>query len=277
MKKIIIVLGSIFLTILMLFLFVGKRNNPQFTDISNGVVIPLAHSILEDPIIKQRTPIAQRNEKYTRYLAATVGIQLKHGIGSGTMIYYDPNTREVYIASCGHLWDGVKNYSELQKTPEYCHIIIFYADGKLASPKRYVARILFRQFIWGKDVSLLKFTCDFEPQTFPIAPLNYPIKLETTYHSLGCDHDSEPARYGIEIIGTEHDMIVTQYNSPRPGRSGGGLLTSDGYYIATCIATNDKAGLGRGRGYFTSLDVIHAVFTKNGFGGLLSLSPKRFK
>jgi hypothetical protein len=276
--KIITVLVAFTLTILILSVALGKRKT-QFVDSPNNVApMPwVPEDVPEDPIVKQNTPVAQQDEKYNRYLASTVKIK-NHGIGSGTMIYYDPETREVYVSSCGHLWSGIKNYTELRQSPEYCQITVFYADRKLLStPKKYTARVLFRQFQWGQDVSLLKFTADFEPQTFPIAPINYDIKLETTYHSTGCDNSSDPAHYGVEVIGIEQDMLTTRYNSPRPGRSGGGLLTSDGYYIGICVATSDRTGQGRGRGYFTQLSTIHKIYTQNGFAGLLSLSPKRFR
>jgi hypothetical protein len=267
---------AVIFTILTLLLVVGKRNQhggiqfiPSPVAPNDVAPMPLVPPLANDPIVRQTTPIAQRDEKYSWYLSATVIIRTDNGMGSGTIIYYDPTTSEAYVTSCGHLWEGSKNSAALKQRPEYCTIEVFYNQKKLDTKKQYRGTIIFRNFIWGEDVSLVKFTTDWVPNTFSIAPLTYEIHTGITYHSLGCDYDSEVAHYGVEITGYERGMLVTQYNSPRPGRSGGGLLTTEGYCIGSCSASDDQRGRGTGHGYFTSLQGIHAVYTRNGYDWLL--------
>jgi hypothetical protein len=61
---------------------------------------------------------------------------------------------------------------------------------------------------------------------------------------------------------------VTQGNSPRPGRSGGGLIDNKGYILGTCFATSDPNGTGVGM--FTPATAVQAVFTKEGYAFLLN-------
>jgi hypothetical protein len=64
--------------------------------------------------------------------------------------------------------------------------------------------------------------------------------------------------------------LTTIRNSPRPGRSGGGLM-DDKYYTATCVMTSDVNG--EGEGYFTPLAVIHDVYSRYGHDFLLKIKP----
>jgi hypothetical protein len=75
----------------------------------------------------------------------------------------------------------------------------------------------------------------------------------------------------VEIVGPRGNDLITTKNSPRPGRSGGGLLSNDGYYIATCWGTSDTTG-GGGIGYFTPLSSIHQIYKSNGYGWLLEVN-----
>jgi hypothetical protein len=90
-------------------------------------------------------------------------------------------------------------------------------------------------------------------------------------HSVGCDGGREIAHYDVRYIGTQttpngdsFDLVTTE-NSPRPGRSGGGLST-DQYYVGICWGTSNRNG--NGNGFFTPLSVIHEFNEKNGFGWL---------
>ena len=287
MSKIITVIGSFLITILALFVFVGKHHNSNnFVQHSKTAPMPLYQDggntplpfVIEDdgPILRQSLPVAQRDAKYSRYLGATVEIRVNHGMGSGAIIGYNPKTHDTYVATAGHLWKDAVLFNA--RNVEAAHIRVFYKEQKLSKPQDYTGRILYRNFSWGRDMALISFQADWEPQIFPIAPLNYQIKEGVSYSSCGCDYDSEPARYGVEFCGYETrgtlSMLCTKFNGPRPGRSGGGVLTSDGWYIATVIATEDHQGRGRGRGFNTSLKVIHETYSKLGYDWLLQQKPK---
>jgi len=217
-------------------------------------------------------PHENREEQYRRFLAASVKISVSGASGSGTITFYDHIKNEAYVSSCGHLWDGSKTAQELQNNPVKCKIITWYHNGtKLSSPKEYPAQVVFWSNIRGYDSSLIKFTPDWKPDFFPIAPLSYPINIGSSFHSCGCDGGREVARYEIEIVGYRGEDLITTKNSPRPGRSGGGLMSNDGYYIGTCWGTSDTTG-GGGIGYFTPLKSIHYVYNKNGYSWLLNIS-----
>src|SRR5690606_24051907 len=116
---------------------------------------------------------------------------------------------------------------------------------------------------------LLKFKPDWVPDYFPIASTDYDIKIGSKQHSTGCDLGNEVAHYEVEVVGTRGSDLVTRNNSPRPGRSGGGLLSDDGYYIGTCWGTSDYSGTGVG--YFTPLSSIHDVYSRNGYEWILEV------
>ena len=217
------------------------------------------------------TPLAQRGIEFRKYLAASLKVYGNGGSsGSGTIIYYDKETGEAYIASCGHLWSGNKSRKELEKNPKTTKIVTWYYNNrKLRVPRVYRAQILFWSNVDGKDFSLLKFKPNWEPWYYSIAPKDYKIKEGKSYHSLGADNGKEVAHYLVEVLEINETDIVTKYNSPRPGRSGGGLLTNDWYYIATCWGTSDFEG--NGFGYFTPLSSIHEVMKNNNFNWLLGI------
>lgn len=93
--------------------------------------------------------------------------------------------------------------------------------------------------------------------------------LHCTLHSVGCDHASEVADYFVKVIGLERSFLATRENSPRPGRSGGGLITEDGWYVGICVRTSDVSG--NGTGYFVHLNTIHAFCKANNVEHLLNV------
>jgi hypothetical protein len=213
-------------------------------------------------------PNAQRGAEFRRYLSASVRIGTGGSYGSGTIVHYDRKTGWAYVASCGHLWSGNRSAQQLKKSPKSATITVWYQNNKkLSSPKNYRAEILFWSNTRGYDSSCLRFRPDWIPNVFPIAPENYNISVGSKQHSLGCDHAKEVAHYEVEVVGIRGLDLITRRNSPRPGRSGGGMLSNDGYYIATCWGTS--AYDGSGTGYFTPLSSIHKIFRQNGYEWLL--------
>jgi len=170
---------------------------------------------------------------------------------------------------CGHLWSGSRSADELKRRPVYAKVITWYKNqNKLSSKKSYKAQVLFWSNVRGKDSSLLKFKPDWQPNYFPIATLDYEIIEGMKLHSVGCDGGREVAHYDVEFVNFRGSDLVTRFNSPRPGRSGGGLLSTDGFYVGTCWGTSSYSG--NGVGYFTPLASIHKVFSNNGYDWLLN-------
>lgn len=202
-------------------------------------------------------PIEQRDAQFINFLAASVRIDVFGSSGSGTIVYYDSKNNIAYVASCGHLFTkGTMSQEEGLRRKLKCKIIPYYNnDKKLDKLKSYDGEVKFYSYISGQDTSLIAFTPDWTPNYFPIAPKNYIYQSEIHAHSLGSDGRTECAHYDVTIIGISGYDLVTKNNSPRPGRSGGGLMDDNGYYIGTCWGTEYVNG--SGRGFFTPVSVIH--------------------
>jgi hypothetical protein len=216
--------------------------------------------------IKNAAPVEKRGPEYRKWLAASIQIRVTGSAGSGTIIYYD-GKEWAYVQSCGHLWpDGQMTAEEAKTKKLKCKIITWYHNAeKLDSPKSYDADVLYYYHYRGRDCSLLRFKPDWVPTYFPIAPKNFNPVEGTIYNSCGCDGAREVAHYDVKFLGVRGNDYVTTENSPRPGRSGGGLMT-DQYFIGICWGTSDTSG--SGIGYFTPLTVLRNLNEKEGYGWL---------
>lgn len=227
----------------------------------------------KDPLlarITNRIPVGHRSGEYIKWLQSSFKIQTNENSGSGTLCYYNSNTNDAYVISCGHLWNGMGS-----NTNEQANIITWYHNNKkLSVPRTYSAKKIFHSNAAGFDCSLLVFKPDWIPNIYyPISRRE--VKRGERLHSIGSDKGSETADYIVEVIEIGTDprggkAVVTQYNSPRPGRSGGGLIDGKGYFLGICWATSNKDGTGIG--YFTPSSAINSVFTREGYAGLLNLT-----
>lgn len=210
-------------------------------------------------------PVPQRDERFRQYLATSVKLKFSTSSGSGTIVYYDREKNLAYVASCGHFFQkGTEiNDSDQRSGSIKCKVEVWYHnDVKLPRSRDYDGKVMFYSYYSGQDTSMIIFTPDWQPDYFPIAPVAYQYVAGVHAHSLGSDHGSEAAHYDIELIGFDalNNDVVTRKNSPRPGRSGGGLISNDGFYIGTCWGTEFEDGSGVGR--FTSLKAIHKFWGK---------------
>jgi hypothetical protein len=234
-----------------------------------------AKPVKEIPYFKTATRPGweERGPEFKKWLSPSVRI---NG-GSGTLCYYDYKKNEMYAISCGHLFrSGRRSAAWYRKNPTYMTVEVFYHnDKKLSEPKKYKARVL--GHVWGDsnssifDVSLMKFTPDWEePWILPIAPLDYKLKKNKYYHSVGCDGRSEVAHYSVKYLEESASgnvsQIITIENSPRRGRSGGGVFTDDGQLVFICSRSNSYA-------YWTSLKQIHKFLKEEGYAFVLEGGP----
>lgn len=294
MKKVLACL-SLALGILTMTAIVAKNEIPP----TNGVAyhLPLQQETLHPldnmPVVPDHpcasygsnvAPIEQRDASVRRYLAPSLKIQCSNCSGSGTIVYYDSRDGWAYVQSCGHLWNGSMNADEGKRRNITCKVITWYHnDNKLPETKSYEAFVLYYSNTRGQDCSLLRFKPDWVPQYFPIAPADYPLTPGTRLHSVGCDGGREVAHYDVEVVGLRNasetairgrpqqvfvqgEDLITKNNSPRPGRSGGGLMTTDGFYVGICWGTSDTSG--NGIGLFTPLVTVRSMNDRNGFGWL---------
>lgn len=196
-------------------------------------------------------PVAKRNSEYWYYLQASVRVINGSFSGSATMCHYDISTNTAYLISCGHLFSDKK-----RARPITCQVEVYYKNyERLPKPQRFPATVIC--YDSNQDISFMRFNPDWKPGVvFPIAPLSYPIPAGSRFESTGCDHAEEVAAYSVEIVGEDGDNLKSVNNSPRPGRSGGGLLSHDGYYLGIVWGTSDYSG--SGFGYYVPLKRIHA-------------------
>lgn len=212
----------------------------------------------------------QRGEKYAKVLAVSAKVSSSEGSGSGTVCHYDQESGWAYVVSCGHLWSGDKKYDPSSNTK--AKIALWYRAGsKLNNPVVYDAESLFWSNKRGYDVSLLRFKPDWPIAYAPIASQFSPLKGDSL-HSVGCDGGREVARYEVKFVAFSSPDILTKLNSPRPGRSGGGLFDENEFLVGICWGTSDTVS-GDGTGYFTPVESIRKVFADNGHAWLLELLP----
>jgi len=275
MTRKILFSSSVMMGFLTIALFMAKQSD----DLSTNVAYDLRTNPIDYMPLIEDCPYAteayggmpkeQRETKYKRWLSNGLKISVQGASGSGTIVYYNPDDGWAYIQSCGHLWSGNMNAEEGKRKKVTCTVIAWYHnDQKLQATKDYNAEVLYYSNSSGRDISLLRFKPDWEPNYLPIAPAGWEYSRGDRLHSVGCDGGREVAHYDVEVVGLrdgDWPDLVTTRNSPRPGRSGGGL-SDENYYVGICWGTSDYSG--DGNGYFTPLKTIRAYNKYNGYDWL---------
>jgi len=224
--------------------------------------MPLYQGTMSFPDVEVFSPQPQRDESVKKWLIPSVRIRVPGAAGSGTICHYDRSKNTAYVISCAHLFHPGSTRATVE---------VFYKnEQKLSTPARYEAKVVsFKVGYYADDISFMSFQPDWVPHTwFPIAPINYPITNGEIYYSCGCDGAGEVACYFVKPQGIDGAFLATRENSPRPGRSGGGLMDKDGWFVGICVRTSDISG--NGTGYFVHLRTIHDYCHKNGLDFLLN-------
>lgn len=225
--------------------------------------MPLYQGTMDFPNMEVSLPEPHRGEEVRKWLIPSVRIRVPGAAGSGTICHYDKEKNIAYVVSCAHLF----NPGDTTATIE-----VFYKnEKKLPSPQKYKAKVLsFKVGYFGDDISFMSFEPDWVPLTwFPIASENHPVATNVRYYSCGCDGASEVACYYVKPQGIDGAFLATRENSPRPGRSGGGLMDANGWYVGICVRTSHVDG--SGTGYFVHLRTLHDYCRKNNLGFLLNI------
>lgn len=259
MHRVKLLLSAFLLTFCGL-IFLGVEDTPK------PIPMPLYHGAKSFPVgvTTSATPEPHREESVKKWLIPSVRIRVPGAAGSGTICHYDRSTNTAYVISCAHLF---------KKGDSKATIEVFYKnEQKLASPARFNAKVLsFKVGYYADDISFMSFQPDWVPQTwFPIAPVDTNINTGTKYYSCGCDGASEVACYFVKPQGIDGAFLATRENSPRPGRSGGGLMDEDGWFVGICVRTSDVNG--NGTGYFVHLKTIHDYCNSNSLSFLLKVN-----
>ncbi len=246
--------------------FIGNVNTTSLI----GQIAPIDMPIEINPqfaTVYSFDPEPQRGQEFRRYLSPSIKVSTNKASGSATIVAYDGSTNTAWAISCGHLWNPGTS-----RQPKDVTLIVFYHnEHKLEQPRQYKGTVHFHHFFKDKDISLISFHPDWQPDYFPVAPEGYNIVVGQRYHSTGCDRGSEVAHYDVELYQNNEGSYVTRDNSPRPGRSGGGLLTSDGFHIGICVRTSDTSG--NGVGAFIKHETIVNTLKAEGYTNLLNRTP----
>jgi hypothetical protein len=268
-------LSSVMMSVLIVMMFVAKQSNDQEKHIAYDLrTNPIDNMPLVDdcPYTAEThggRPQEQRETKYNKWISNGIKVGVRSASGSGTIVYYNPDDRWAYVHSCGHLWSGNMTAEEGRRKGRTAKITVWYHNrDKLPDTRTYNADVLYYSNSDGRDISLLRFKPDWEPNYLPIAPADWNYSKGERLHSVGCDGGREVAHYDVETVGLRQgdwpDLVTTR-NSPRPGRSGGGL-SDESYFVGICWGTSDYSG--DGNGYFTPIRTIREYNKRNGYGWL---------
>lgn len=251
----------VLLTTIFLGIFGGLCANSEAQDKPYPMPLYQGSMNFSDTLVVAPEP--HRDESVRKWLIPSVRIRVPGAAGSGTICHYDRSKNIAYVISCAHLFNQGDNSAVIE---------VFYKnDKKLESPQRFDAKVLsFKVGYYGDDISFMSFQPDWIPQTwFPIADENHAVVKNEKYYSCGCDKVSEVACYFVKPQGIDGAFLATRENSPRPGRSGGGLMDKDGWYVGICVRTSNVDG--SGTGYFVHLKTIHDYCRKNKLEYLLNV------
>jgi hypothetical protein len=212
-------------------------------------------------VVAQTPPEPQRDDAVKKFLIPSLCIYNNGIIGSGTICYYDAKNNVAYVLSCAHLFYAENNNVIVEA--------FYHNDKKLTTPKKYVGEIVAIKIDgYEDDIAVVKFTPDWKPVYFPISKITYRYRYNSVLNSVGCDTNSEVANYYVKVYNLKTSFLITYENSPRPGRSGGGLITNDGFIVGICARTD--AVDGTGRGYYVHIVTIHKFCMDNELEFLLN-------
>ena len=98
----------IFTFVVMIIVLSSIKRNDKIVGFS-----PKVNDSISMPLVKSKykvfnygAPQPNRDYIYNKFLNVSLKISTPEGSGSGTIIYYDEQKNEAYVASCGHLWSG---------------------------------------------------------------------------------------------------------------------------------------------------------------------------
>lgn len=271
-KSLILFSMVVIVTITNIFVIVNKNHKSDFQyDLTTNSLdnMPLVDNDPFASLAYGGAPEEQRSAEFRKWMSNGLKIKVNNGSGSGTIVYHNNDDGWAYVQSCGHLWLGNMNADEGKRRKVKCKVQTWYHNqNKLSQPREYKAEVLYYSNSDGRDVSLLRFKPDWEPNYLPIAAEDFKYTRNMRLHSVGCDGGREVAHYDVEVVGLRDGLwpdLVTTRNSPRPGRSGGGLSTED-FFVGVCWGTSSYSG--DGNGYFTPLKTVREYNKMNGYGWL---------
>jgi hypothetical protein len=196
------------------------------------------------------------------------------GFGSGTVI--QSTESEAVILTCAHIF-GIKGRPQPSPRDFRTPIRVDLFDGKLTGRQPAMVggaeKDLPAELIDSdnrEDVALLRIRTGRRLPASPVIPPAWPFVKGMKMYALGCSHGNDATAWNTTILdlwvvlksarsGETTSTIKCTYR-PQPGRSGGGLYTTDGYLAGVCSLGDPSEQAG----YYAPPGSIHRLLDRNG-------------
>lgn len=197
--------------------------------------------------------------------------------GSGTVIY--SNGEEALILTCAHIFEVEKN-NRAKPTPErYPYpITVDLFDGQLHGKTRQQVHMVeslkgeVLDFDFARDVGLMKIRPNRKIPAARLVPPEWRPRPGTEMITVGCSEGADATAWSTEILPTRmnfqvnpaYEGMVCRF-APKQGRSGGGIFTRDGYYLAGVCNFQEPIGQ---VGLYAVPDSVYKLLDRNQLAAL---------
>ena len=201
---------------------------------------PAAAQVASDPAIAVQPPNTNGGGfslSDTQLLAACVRLKVAdrtgNSYGSGTII--DVRNGEALILTCGHLFRDSDGKGEIR--------VDLFGRGE---PQQVPGRLIGCDL--EKDVGLVSIAAPPGLQAIHIAPPGYTLHKGDRVATIGCSNGAPPTVQSSHVDSIDRFRGPPNFQvagQPVQGRSGGGVVSADGYVIGVCNAADpeDNEGL----------------------------------
>ena len=157
--------------------------------------------------------------------------------GSGTII--DVRNGEALVLTCAHLFRDSDGKGEIR-------VDLFGGSARGGGPQQVVGRLIGCDL--EKDVGLVGIPAPAGLQAIHVAPPGYTLRKGDHVATIGCSNGAPPTVQMSHVDSIDRFRGPANFQvagQPVQGRSGGGVVSADGYVIGVCNAADpeDNEGL----------------------------------
>jgi thiol-disulfide isomerase/thioredoxin len=219
---------------------------------------------------KQAEPEFQNPKPWETVVRIRVLAQGSIGYGSGTVI--QSTDKESLILTCAHIFklDGFRQ-AVPERFPRKVMVDLF--DGKLHGERP--AQVHFVESIEGKavdydfdvDVGLIRIRPGHRLPAARVVPAHWEPRSRMRMRTVGCSEGQDATAWDTVILnpqmrgltGNRKYQAIECMSAPKPGRSGGGLFTTDGYIAGVCNFAEPRGN----HGLYATPRSIYSVLDRN--------------
>jgi RNA polymerase sigma factor (sigma-70 family) len=204
------------------------------------------------------------------------------GFASGTIIRSTPD--EAIILTCAHTYEVASGQKQPPPQEFRDPIEVDLFDGQLHGPAErpylHPTGSLVGELIdidLAGDVGLVRIRPGRVLKTSPIVPDGWKPHEGQRMTTVGCDEGQNASPWSTRVTKSSYPVQITRRRdydaiecefAPKPGRSGGGLFTTDGLLAGVCNLADPK----RDRGLYTGPAAIHRLLARNRLTALEPIS-----